>query len=455
MKTKYVSRGTVKIDLDADSNSLAEGSDPPYVVHGYAIGAGDEVESDDRTIRWTGDALSKLAKTLPGKPLTDKHSDSPHVTIGEITSAAYDGTGVAYEAECDHKGLAKRIANGRLDVSPRIAHRDPADIEPGDDGVIEMTANDVGDMRHVSLVQNGAAASNSVSAGASPNEALASLSAGAVRQHLVDCESTTTVQRDVAAQTDTGNTDDGSPDTDTRSTDAGSSDSPTPAEQALEQLTETGVRTPEQHYSTQEPMADFTELTNEVDEYDNPILVEQSDYDALEADAEAKTDLEAQVETLREEKQALLEDRLADLSDAMDVPEQELTKTYSAGKIADLHDRLVGTTETGAGETDTETNAPDGENTDMSDTSGSGTGSGSGTAAPRGGSSEGDSRDTQELNGMARSAAGARDIQQAREKDMNLYEHVEDEYDVSISDFSDSYGLREAVNEKRAQMSDF
>jgi cation transport regulator ChaB/TolA-binding protein len=177
----YAGRGTL-VAFDAADDS--DGG--PAIINGVAIGANDRVRTAAGTIRWTPDALDAIADTLEGRPLTDSHSDDPYSVIGEVTAAAFDPEqGVVYEAELDTDDLTTQIENGRLDVSPRIAHA-PPEVLPEVDGDLVVDPDHVSGFRHLSIVQRGAAKSNSVTAGQSPNAALANLSATDIRTTLTD-----------------------------------------------------------------------------------------------------------------------------------------------------------------------------------------------------------------------------------------------------------------------------
>ena len=144
---------------------LSDGVDGTHIVHGVAIGENDTtLGKSKKKKRWLPSALKQVAATLEGVPLTTEHSRDPEVVVGEVTDAAYeDDVGVVYEAELDDADLAEKVANGRLEVSPRIFHPQTSDLEQDEDDAYLI--DEAREARHLALVQRGAAPSNSVAAG--------------------------------------------------------------------------------------------------------------------------------------------------------------------------------------------------------------------------------------------------------------------------------------------------
>jgi len=165
----------------------------PYTIHGVALGEGDTTVghlSETKKV-WPGDELQQAAESLEGTPLVKDHENNVDGLIGEVVAADYkDGVGVIYEAEVDeqYRSIARKIANGRLDVSPRIKHAPESELEENGDGALVVE-----DMRFVNLsvVNQGASPSNSVQVGDHAELTAAELAAafaddGATEEILAD-----------------------------------------------------------------------------------------------------------------------------------------------------------------------------------------------------------------------------------------------------------------------------
>lgn len=153
--------------------SALDDSEPPYTVHGVAIGADDVTMGKHGPKFWPAAELRRAVSTLVGVPLTKNHDDERvESVVGEVVDAGYeDGVGIVYEAEVDESELATKIARGRLEVSIHAGHTNGGHTEDG-----AMIAENIRFL-DLSVVPRGAAPSNSVESGASASEALASLSA--------------------------------------------------------------------------------------------------------------------------------------------------------------------------------------------------------------------------------------------------------------------------------------
>lgn len=147
------------------SDSL-EGS-PPYVVHGVAIGPGDITKGQTGKKKlWPGETLREAAASLQGRPLVRDHINTSKGVVGTVTDSRWrDGVGVLYEAELDDQELAKKVDNGRLEVSARIKHppSDRLDIDEQSGALRVPRAR----FDNLSIVPTGAAPSNKVEIGSS------------------------------------------------------------------------------------------------------------------------------------------------------------------------------------------------------------------------------------------------------------------------------------------------
>lgn len=138
--------------------------EPPYTVHGIAIGEGDITRgSSGIEKKWPREALKPAAETLAGRPLVVDHENESHAVVGKVTEAFYkDDVGVLYEAELFDEELAEKIANGLLEVSIRGFHGDVSEMDESDEGakVVDKLRFD-----NLSIVPMGAAPSNTVRVG--------------------------------------------------------------------------------------------------------------------------------------------------------------------------------------------------------------------------------------------------------------------------------------------------
>lgn len=162
---EIVSAGVGTASLASDSDD-----DGPYTIHGVAIGADDITVGKSKTKkRWTPEALKKAAETLEGNELVKDHQNDVDGTIGTVTKSKYrEGVGVLYEAEIaeHYDEIAQDIASGILDVSPRIYHKDPEELEVEDGtGAYVIGENDIGPFDNLSVVSDGASPSNTAEIG--------------------------------------------------------------------------------------------------------------------------------------------------------------------------------------------------------------------------------------------------------------------------------------------------
>jgi len=152
------------------SSDLSE--EPPYIIHGVAIAAGDVTRGQEGVLKkWPEETLREAADSLTGKNLVTDHENTVHSVVGEITEARFRDGEVQFKAELDDRGIAESVANGRLDVSARILHRETEELEKDDQGAYVI---DLAHFDNLSFVlKPGAAPSNDVGVGAT-----ASMSAG-------------------------------------------------------------------------------------------------------------------------------------------------------------------------------------------------------------------------------------------------------------------------------------
>lgn len=157
---------------EAGLTSSVSGS-PPYQISGVAIGAGDTTNGQNGKKYWPESTLRDAAESLEGKNLVTDHKNTVHEAVGEVTKARFKNGEVQFQAELDDKELAEKIVNQRLDVSARIYHRDPEELEENEDGakVIDLAYFD-----NLSFVlKPGASDSNHVELGASASMSAAEL----------------------------------------------------------------------------------------------------------------------------------------------------------------------------------------------------------------------------------------------------------------------------------------
>jgi hypothetical protein len=282
-----------------------EGQKAPYTVHGVAIGAGDVTLGENSAKFWPAEALRRAAATLVGVPLTKNHDDERvEAVIGEVVDAGFDpDVGVVYEAEVDDRGLATKIARGRLEVSIHAVH---ADGGRTDDGY--MIAEQIRFL-DLSVVPRGAAQSNTIESGTSQSEALASLSTDEVATMLAQSADSTTPE---SGDAPTGQSD--------RDADA--------HEDSI--MTDDTTETPEQAPDADSELDEATEA-----ELDDGTAVEaEADAEANEADADAE---ESDAELASEPDAEAVEDANAsadDISDADDEAElrEEIAELRAANE---------------------------------------------------------------------------------------------------------------------------
>ena len=169
----------------ARCNAL-DGQSEPYTVNGVAIGADEVTFGQNGPKYWPSEALRRATQSLVGVPLTKNHDDDRvESVVGEVIDAGFEpDVGVVFEAEIDDEELALKVARGRLEVSIHAIHTDGGQTDDG-----ALIAEDIRFL-DLSLVPRGGSPSNRIEAGASPSEALASVSAGDVADYL-DADSNT------------------------------------------------------------------------------------------------------------------------------------------------------------------------------------------------------------------------------------------------------------------------
>lgn len=259
--------------------------DGPWTVHGVAQAAEVTQGVSGEQRFWPDETLRAAVDELVGTPLVmpDDHEDldaaqpSPETIIGEVVDAAFDDSqGLLFEAEVDDPEIAKRIARGRVDVSPSVAL---AEGEFDEERDAQRVAEIVG-YRDLAVVAEGAHASASVQMGPLA-EALA-------RQFDVDAESAASGEEQ---ESSTGDGDDGpneeATDGEGQSTPADDwrtsmSDDLTDKEREL--LAAAGQKDDPVvvEAEVRERLSDNEELIDEAAAMDSPTLVEEDDHEALQ-----------------------------------------------------------------------------------------------------------------------------------------------------------------------------
>lgn len=183
--------GTAICGISVDTDAF-ESEDAPYTVHGVAIGADEFTLGGGGPKFWPADEIKAATESIINVPLNVNHDDDTvDSVVGEVVDAGFEpDTGIVFEAEVDDASLATQIARGRLDVSIHALHSNDGrlgtevapdaveDLPPGleiahtPDAIV---ATDI-EFLDLAVVPRGGAPSNQIDAGASPSEALASLS---------------------------------------------------------------------------------------------------------------------------------------------------------------------------------------------------------------------------------------------------------------------------------------
>lgn len=190
--------------------ALAHDVDGGTRVHGVVIGEGDITNglSGKRT-RWPADALEEMVGMLEGKPITmadsldpEQHvgvrvtDDGPELTgavsmdekVGEITAEAYEeGVGLLFEGVLADWEAEDVVESGLAQVSPVVIRElELVEGEAGEEGAL-YEPSEIGAFRDLALVADGAAPSNEIAVGSSPE--LAPAAAEALSSHFdVDVE---------------------------------------------------------------------------------------------------------------------------------------------------------------------------------------------------------------------------------------------------------------------------
>jgi hypothetical protein len=263
----------------ARCNAL-DGQSEPYTVNGVAIGADEVTFGQNGPKYWPSEALRRATQSLVGVPLTKNHDDDRvESVVGEVIDAGFEpDVGVVFEAEIDDEDLALKVARGRLEVSIHAIHTDGGQTDDG-----ALIAEDIRFL-DLSLVPRGGSPSNRIEAGASPSEALASVSAGDVVDYL-DADSTTMTE-----------------------------DTDEPETEAAEQI------------ESDEPDAEAAEASEDV----------ETETDADTDEAEVEAELREENETLREENDELR----AELRDVKLTYATKLAEgtPFEAEELADKYD---------------------------------------------------------------------------------------------------------------------
>ncbi|AGM11341.1 prohead protease [Halogranum tailed virus 1] len=154
------------LEFERREAHLSEGEqdEPPYTIHGVALGSGDVTHGSSGIKKlWPGEELKKAAETLQGKNLVVDHNNSASGVVGRVTKAGYkEDVGVIYEAELFDEELAEKVKDGLLEVSIRGYHIDVDEMEENEDGVKVVEGIE---FDNLSIVPKGASPSNSLEMG--------------------------------------------------------------------------------------------------------------------------------------------------------------------------------------------------------------------------------------------------------------------------------------------------
>lgn len=400
---------------------LAEDGDQSgHTIHGIAIGSNDVTRGSSKVRKlWPASTLKDAAATLAGRPLVRDHENTTKGSVGRVTDAKFKpGVGVLYRANLFDDALAQKIENGQLEVSPRIAHTPVEELERDDDsGAFEI---DRAVFDNLSLVITGAAKSNTVQVGDTDE-----LSAAELEAEFADDGDATESQADGEGAEDdfsesespddgdedheperAAGDDDDDPTSEQSDADSETSDSPNEStDERPERDDSDPIRmivsdsykpATDQFTMTHQKLAIDTEnLPASADEFSNPVVIERSDLDELEAAAETdgdeyeelrdeierladikeeRDDLRDRVDELKEYEERLSEvdemrDALAsDLADEIDhFDADELSENFSVSELREKIDAVGAGDETDdesdteelEGETDAEADDPD------------------------------------------------------------------------------------------------
>lgn len=321
-----------------DAESLSETE--RLRVRGVALGEGDITHGGSKKrVYWPREVLKRAAAALKGTKIVD---DSAHAIIdagdiptqppissiiGEVTDAFYqDGVGIVYEGEVDDEGVASLVKNGRVDVSPFLFRK----LGDYDESVDAYQAEEILHWRDLAVVATGASAGASIepapvsTVSAMSQEALAESLAKAFTAHA--SETTEPSIEDVdAPSNDTSVGTSGSPDevpveleeaevvdesaeSDTKSEsgllsddrphdereplthaeDASSEDTDSSTTFTME-FTDSEKALIEQAREMDHPVlveSDVETLSTELETYDNPVVVESEEFEALSENVE-------------------------------------------------------------------------------------------------------------------------------------------------------------------------
>ena len=171
-----------------------EEEEPPFTVHGVALGAEDVTIGQSGVKKlWPEAELRAAANTLTGKSLVEDHDNGSRGVVGEVTEAGFkEGVGVIYEAELFDEELAEKIDNGLLEVSIRGHHIDVEEMEEDPDTGAKIVEGIRFD--NLSIVPSGAAPSNTIEMGEHEELSFAELST--YIEELQELEAGDTVQWD-------------------------------------------------------------------------------------------------------------------------------------------------------------------------------------------------------------------------------------------------------------------
>jgi hypothetical protein len=438
--------GLWQADLKGGTEAL-EG-DGPYTVSGVALGEYDETRSANGSKVWTPAALEAAADTLaddsrnrdyPGDGLAVvNHSESARDVVGEVTDSGYvPGLGVAFEADIEDEQMARNIAAGRLEVSPRTIHTHDDLLEETEDGKKAVNEGDLKRLVHLSAEQAGESPSNYVQAG--PSEELADRTAATDMSASID--------RGERVVTDGSGTGGESGSSEQGGTDYSVEDDP--------RFIRGDLRSNQERKNMDDLNAEERKVVQQFRSYDDPRVVEEAELNDLRSDND---DLQSKVDDLEDEKESLQDDLKAvrkpiaeQLSDMSGLSEDTILKLDDE-EFEDMQRRQferedVDTTDLRS----VSYLSPKGG--DPGNEGGSGGGGGGNTqgtdlgAGPNGEGGGGGSPDEydEETIDMAAKRLDLSETMRVQESDMNAAEFVAEEKGVDPSKYNSETDLRAAI----------
>lgn len=293
--------------LDSGIAVLAESEptwdDGPFPVRGVAFPEGivTNGNTSGEDVYWPESVVESMTDHFTGAKITDpsehdpetaieKPQPSPDTIVGEVTTARYEpGVGVLYEGEVDDPELAKRIDRGRVEVSPTIFRTLGEETDQG------RVPEDVVGVRDLSIVAKGQAQGNSIEPASA---AMSALSASALAD-VFDTDTSDETTEAESSTDDAATSGDDDPnetnkgqstvDRDQHETMSNENDTLTDDQRELLSAAET-LDDPTVIHGTGIVESEHAEVLEAAVGREEPAIVEQPEYEALEEDLnEAKS----------------------------------------------------------------------------------------------------------------------------------------------------------------------